>query len=180
MSSPYVGEIRLIAGFVAPKNWRYCDGTLLQISEYDMLFMWIGTTYGGDGETTFALPNMAGRVPLHMGQGVGLSAYSLGAPAGQAAVALTTSAMPGHSHTPGAANLQGMTRYPIAGESILASAANPANQFYSPGPLTTSPGVQLDPASVANAPPGPVVAHQNMTYTMALNYIICVKGIFPA
>ena len=99
MSQPYVGEIRMFAGNFAPLGWALCDGSVLSISENETLFMLIGTTYGGDGASTFALPDLRGRSPLHQGQGGGLSNRVLGEMMGQEQVALQASQMPQHSHT---------------------------------------------------------------------------------
>ena len=99
MSTPYVGEIRMFAGNFAPAGWALCQGQILPISENDVLFNLIGTTYGGDGQSTFALPNLASRVPVHMGNGGG-SSYVIGQIAGEESVTLTTSQIPAHTHTP--------------------------------------------------------------------------------
>ena len=97
MSSPYVGEIRMFAGNFAPAGWAFCDGSLQPISENETLFNLIGTTYGGDGQETFALPNLSGRIPIHAGQGPGLSqTYTIGEAAGVESVTLTTSQIPAH------------------------------------------------------------------------------------
>src|SRR6478736_5724856 len=96
---PFVGEIRLFAGTFAPKGWAFCNGQLMSISQNTALFSLLGTTYGGDGKTTFALPDLQGRLPMHFGQGPGLSNRDLGEKAGSETVALTTSQMPLHGHT---------------------------------------------------------------------------------
>src|SRR5579885_1821308 len=99
MSSPYVGEIRMFGGSFAPSGWMTCDGQLLPISEYDTLFNLIGTTYGGDGQSTFALPNLSGRIPLHSGTNPGTgTTYTLGEMAGVSSVTLTTNQIPSHTH----------------------------------------------------------------------------------
>src|SRR5512143_3908889 len=98
MSNPFIGEIRMFGGNFAPAGWAFCDGSLLPISENDALFTLIGTTYGGDGQTTFALPDLRGRLPVHMGTGAGLSSFVIGEAGGVETVTLTTSQMPGHSH----------------------------------------------------------------------------------
>ena len=99
MSNPYVGEIRMFGGNFAPVGWAFCNGQLMSISENHVLFTLIGTTYGGDGQQTFALPNLQSRLPIHMGQGAGLSPYVIGQTAGTSTVTLLTSQMPSHSHT---------------------------------------------------------------------------------
>src|SRR5436853_6609810 len=98
MAQPYVGEIRIFAGNFAPAGWMFCQGQLLPISEYETLFNLIGTTYGGDGQPTFGLPDLQGRAPLHMGQGTGLSAYTIGQNVGTELVTLTTHHMPTQNH----------------------------------------------------------------------------------
>src|SRR5579862_3000625 len=98
MSQPYVGEIRMFAGNFAPSGWMFCEGQLLPISEYETLFNLIGTTYGGDGQSTFALPDLRGRMPNHMGLGSGLSTYILAQTGGVETVTLTTNQIPIHSH----------------------------------------------------------------------------------
>src|SRR6185437_13404806 len=99
MSSPYVGEIRMFAGNFAPVGWALCAGQLIAISQNETLFQLIGTTYGGDGESTFALPNLQSRVPIHMGTGPGLSPYVIGQSGGNESVTLTTQQIPSHTHT---------------------------------------------------------------------------------
>src|SRR6266478_4251251 len=99
MSSPFIGEIRMFAGNFAPVGWAFCNGALMAIAENDALFNLIGTTYGGDGQTTFALPDLQSRVPIHMGQGSGLSNYVIGEKAGVESVTLTTNQIPIHTHS---------------------------------------------------------------------------------
>src|ERR1700755_2878981 len=99
MAQPYVGEIRIFAGNFAPAGWMFCEGELLPISEYETLFNLIGTTYGGDGQETFALPDLQGRAPMHAGQGPGISQnYTLGEQGGVETVTLTTQQIPNHNH----------------------------------------------------------------------------------
>ena len=110
MSQPYVGQIMIFGGNFAPAGWMLCAGQLLPISEFDTLFNLIGTTYGGDGEQTFGLPNLQGRVPVHMGQGAGLSSYIIGEAAGTESVTLTTQQIPVHNHLAVAANAAGNSK----------------------------------------------------------------------
>src|SRR5215213_7415071 len=98
MSNPYIGEIRMFGGNFPPSGWAFCDGQLLPISENDALFNLIGTTYGGDGESTFALPDLRGRTPVHTGTGPGLSPYTMGEGGGVESVTLTTQQIPTHNH----------------------------------------------------------------------------------
>src|SRR5512143_818219 len=107
MGSPYVGEIRMFGGNYAPVGWAFCNGAIMPISENETLFNLIGTTYGGDGQTTFALPDLRGRLPLHMGQGGGLSNYVIGQQGGVETVILTTQQIPARSHVPQAVSVSG-------------------------------------------------------------------------
>ena len=125
MSEPFVGEIKMFAGNFAPAGWMICAGQLLPISEYDTLFNLIGTTYGGDGQQDFALPNLQGRVPIHAGQGAGLSNYTLGETGGVEQVTLSTQHIPIHSHVPLASSAAGTSDDPAGG----VWAASSAKQF---------------------------------------------------
>src|SRR5438477_11818524 len=108
MAQPYVGEIRMFAGNFAPAGWMFCEGQLLPISEYETLFQLIGTTYGGDGQSTFALPDLQGRVPVHMGQGPSISQnYQIGEAAGTEYATITTQSMATHNHNAEARNADG-------------------------------------------------------------------------
>src|ERR1051326_9142192 len=131
MGTPYVGEIRMFAGNFAPAGWAFCQGQTLPISENDVLFTLIGTTYGGDGETTFNLPNLSSRLPVHMGTGGG-SSYIIGQAAGVESVTLTTSQIPAHSHPPGCLSTGGGQSEPTGGFWAQTSAAPYAN--VPPGP----------------------------------------------
>ncbi len=168
MSSPYIGEIRMFGGNFAPAGWMFCDGSILAISEYETLFNLIGTTYGGDGQSTFALPDLRGRVPVHMGQGAGLSAYTIGQMGGQEMVTLTTSQMPAHSHVPQANTGMGSQTSP-AGNVW----ANSTNLPYS----ASAPSAAMDPAAVGMA--GGSQPHDNMVPYLCISFIISLFGIFP-
>src|SRR5215210_2306617 len=114
MSDPYIGEIRMFGGSFAPAGWAFCDGQLIPISENDALFILLGTMYGGDGQSTFGLPDLRGRVPLHMGQGPGISQnYTIGEDAGVESVSLTTNQIPNHSHPLVASNVTGTSKDPV-------------------------------------------------------------------
>ena len=169
MAQPYIGEIRMFAGSFAPAGWAFCDGQLIPISENDALFALIGTTYGGDGEETFALPNLQSRVPIHQGQGPGLSNYVLAESGGVEEVTLTTNQIPAHAHTPLGAN--------------TASSDNPANNFwanstlgkpYTPGP----PSVQMNANTIL--PTGGSQPHDNMIPFLVVSYIISLYGVYPS
>ena len=165
MGQPYIGEIRIFGGNFAPAGWAFCDGQLMPISENDALFTLIGTTYGGDGQETFALPNLQSRVPVHMDQGNG---YPLGQMAGVESVTLTTQQIPVHTH-------------PWLASEAAASALVPAGnmpaeatkRFY----LNATPSTPM--AANAVLPSGGSQPHDNMQPYLVLNFIISLFGIFP-
>jgi microcystin-dependent protein len=165
MSSPYVGEIRMFAGNFAPAGWAFCNGALVAISENDTLFNLIGTTYGGDGQSTFGLPNLQGRAPVHVGSG-----FVLGQMAGTESVTLTTQQLPVHTH-PMTASADAANQ--ITGNNgVLASPVSLATYFASP------PDAALNPAAVL--PVGGNQPHENMQPYLAINFIISLFGIFPS
>lgn len=173
MTSPFVAEIRMFAGNFAPTGWATCDGQLLPISQNTALFSLLGTFYGGDGKSTFALPNLQGSVPLHQGQGAGLSEYFLGQTGGAQFVTLLESEMPAHTHNIMVSNQQGDVQGPTPDTAI----ARPANSTpFVPGspvpPLTPMAFQQL---SVAGAS----LPHNNMMPYLTLTFIIAMQGIFP-
>ncbi len=167
MASPFIGEIRLFGGNFAPRAWAFCDGALMSIAQNSALFNLIGTTYGGDGVNTFALPDLRGRIPVHQGTGADGISYPLGQMAGVESVTLTVNQMPTHSHVPiGAAN--GGQTTPIGntyggGQDLFSTAA---------------PSVQLLPTTVANA--GGSQPHSNLMPSLCVTYIIALEGIFPS
>lgn len=168
MSNQYVGEIRMFGGNYAPVGWAFCNGQLLSISENDALFALIGTTYGGDGVTTFALPDLRGRVPV--GQGVlGGTNFVLGQRAGTENVTLTTSQLPMHTHTVNANQGAGTT-------------GNPSNAFWAQSTLnqyaTADPNAAMSPQAIQSA--GGSQPHENMMPTLTLSYIIALYGIYPS
>jgi microcystin-dependent protein len=166
MAQPYVGEIRMFAGNFAPAGWMFCSGQLLPISENETLFALIGTTYGGDGQSTFALPNMQSRVPIHMG--TGLSTYQLAETGGVETVTLTTNQIPIHAHPPLASN---------AGTADTPNnnywAASTLGKPYTPAP----PAVQMNTGTIS--PAGGSQPHENMIPFLCVSYIISLFGIFP-
>jgi microcystin-dependent protein len=170
MSDPFVGEIRMFAGNFAPVGWAFCDGQLLPISENDVLFQLIGTTYGGDGQETFALPDLRGRLPIHMGQGPGLSNRIIGEEGGTEAVTLTVQQIPVHTHATVLSNGAGSESTPAG--NVLA--ASPNVRLYRPGSATTA----LHPASVG--PAGGSQPHDNLMPFLCVNFIISLFGIFPS
>ena len=170
MAQPYVGEIRMFGGNFAPAGWMFCNGQLLPISENETLFQLIGTTYGGDGQATFALPNLQSRIPIHMGTGSGLSSYQLAEMGGTEQVTLTTNQIPIHTHPPLASDAGGTADSP--GNSFWA--ASSLGKPYIAGP----PGVQMNPQSIS--PTGGSQPHDNMMPFLCVSYIISLFGIFPS
>jgi len=163
MAQPYVGEIRLFAGNFAPAGWAFCDGSLHAISENETLFQLIGTTYGGDGQSTFALPDLRGRIPLHQG-----NAYVIGETGGAETVTLTASAIPTHTHA-------------LMASADPASARVPTNAVFGRGPgaiyASEFTGVALAAQSVSAV--GGSQPHDNFQPYLCMNYIISLFGIFP-
>ncbi len=170
MADPFVAEIRIFPFSYAPRGWAFCDGQLLPISQNTALFALLGTTYGGDGKSTFALPNLQGRAPMHPGQGVGLSLHQLGEAGGHETVALSESALPAHSHAMMAQSAAANSRSP-AGRTL----AHPAR-----GMTYAPPSANLAPlANDALAPAGGQAAHNNMMPYLTLYFCIALQGVFP-
>jgi len=174
MSEPFVGEIKMFAGNYAPVGWALCDGQLVSVSEYDALFSLLGTTYGGDGQTTFGLPDLRGRVPVHMGQGPGLSSRVIGARGGAESVTLTVQQIPSHTHQarciPGTGDQQSPQNH------VWAQAAIAGTNLYSnlPPSLTMK---STPTAAIGNT--GGSQEHDNLIPYQVLNYIIALTGIYP-
>jgi microcystin-dependent protein len=177
MADSYIGEIRMFAGNYAPVDWHLCDGSLLAISQYQVLYALIGTTYGGDGMNTFALPDLRGRVPVSTGQGPGLSNYVLGQPFGTENVTLTAATMPTHNH-PFNATSTGATSLKPTPSGSMTLATSPSNTYlYAKQTTPPIPVVQLAPTDVGAA--GGNVSHTNIMPVLAINYIIALTGIYP-
>jgi microcystin-dependent protein len=170
MAQPYVGEIRMFAGNFPPNGWMFCDGNTLPISENETLFQLIGTTYGGDGESTFNLPDLRGRVPIHQGTGSSGTNYQMGEMSGVETVTLTTQQMPQHNHALTATQTAGTQANP--GGNILSNSQGP--QPY----LQENPDGQLNGQAIQ--PTGGSQPHENMQPYLGLNYIISPFGIFPS
>lgn len=171
MADPYIGEIRIFGGTFAPVGWMFCDGSLLSISQYDTLFSLIGTTYGGDGQTTFALPDLRGRFPIHQGQGPGLSARTLGEAAGSETVTLQISQIPSHNHIPVANTAAGNSNDP----NSMYWASSGSVQQYLPGDQANT---NLNTGAISNT--GNSLAHNNIQPYQVLNFIIATEGIYPS
>ena len=172
MSDPFVAEIRVVGFNFAPTGWAQCDGQILPLSQNTALFSLLGTTYGGDGKSTFALPNLQGSVPIHHGQGAGLSQYDLGQAAGAQTTTLLSSEMPVHTHQ---------------GRASIDDA-----QFQAPAPdrelATSNPGFAYqsnDSANLVSTHPqelgvaGGSLPHNNMPPVLVVNFIIALQGVFP-
>jgi microcystin-dependent protein len=165
MAQPYVGEIRMFAGNFAPAGWMFCEGQLLPISEYETLFNLIGTTYGGDGQSTFALPDLRGRIPLHFGGG-----FTLAETGGAEEVTLTVPQMPGHSHPLMATTTNASD--PNASGNVLAQAT-----LFFPY-ININPTAPMDPASVSST--GGSQPHNNFQPYLCVDFIVSLFGIFPS
>lgn len=168
MAQPYVGEIRMFAGNFAPNGWMFCSGQLLPISENETLFQLIGTTYGGDGESTFALPDLQSRVPLHQGTGPDGISYTLGEMAGTEQVTLTTQQIPNHTHPWLASSGNANTPEPVGGVPAVAQ-----GDFYTTAITPSAMNVQ------SISPAGGSQPHENTQPFLCINYIISLFGIFP-
>jgi microcystin-dependent protein len=174
MGQPYVGEIRMFAGNFAPNGWMFCEGQTLPIAENEVLFQLIGTTYGGDGEETFNLPNLASRVPIHMGTGPDGTTYQIGEMAGTEQETLTVQQIPNHNHSVLVTNAAGV--------------ASPSNALFAVSNSTQSgtfvyngdddPGTTLNPATLS--PAGGSQPHENTQPFLCINFIISLFGVFPS
>jgi microcystin-dependent protein len=172
MSNPFVAEIRIFAGNFAPTGWALCNGQLMPISQNTALFSLLGTTYGGDGKSTFALPDLQGMAPMNQGQGPGLSDRFLGESSGSPSVTLLTTEMPAHQHQAQAGG---------AGDQV-----SPTNNSWgtlgttrTPPPLyATTANAQMSPFALSIA--GSSLPHNNMSPYLCLTFIIALQGVFPA
>jgi microcystin-dependent protein len=169
MGQPYVGEIRMFGGNFAPNGWMFCEGQQLAIAQNDVLFQLIGTTYGGDGQQTFNLPNLASRVPIHMGTGPSGTAYQIGEMAGTEQETLTVQQIPIHSHVMAAS-----TDVPTTSSPATNVTGQAATKIYRAG----APSVTLHPQSIA--PTGGSQPHENCQPFLVINFIISLFGIFPS
>lgn len=165
MAQPYVGEIRMFAGNFAPAGWMFCEGQLLPISENETLFQLIGTTYGGDGESTFALPDLRGRLPIHQGNG-----FILAETGGAEEITLTVSQIPAHSHPALATNNNGQQSSP--GTQVLGRVTG--TDIYG----ADSPFVNMAPSTIS--PVGGSQPHTNFQPYLCVDFIISLFGIFPS
>jgi len=175
MSEPFLGEIRMFAGNFAPRGWAFCNGQVLSIAQNTALFSLLGTTYGGNGQTTFALPNLQGRLPMHWGTGAGLTPRTLGEMSGTESVTLLSTQMPAHNHAMEASSNQGDQFSPqgnVNAVLVNSSTQQPEN-MYSAAPNTT-----MAPQSVGLA--GGSQPHDNMSPFLCFSFIIALEGIYPS
>ena len=173
MSDQFVAEVRIFPFNFAPTGWALCNGQLMPISQNTALFSLLGTTYGGDGKSNFALPNLQGSAPMQAGQGPGLSLRDLGEIGGEQTVTLLQTEMPAHSHTVQAAAGSGLSD-PTA--NVWASGAKGFGNVYSPSAQATN--VQMSPFATSIS--GGNLPHNNMMPYLCLTFIIALQGVFPA
>ncbi|VAX26459.1 Microcystin dependent protein [hydrothermal vent metagenome] len=170
MSEPFVGEMRMFAGNFAPRSWAFCDGQLLAVSQNDALFSLLGTIYGGDGRTTFGLPDLRGRLPMHAGAGPGLSSRRLGAKSGSEKVTVTVNDLASHGHALQGSTANGSDTNPsgnvLAGSTVI-------EPYYNGSPTTEMAG-----ASVSTA--GGSQSHTNLMPFLCIHFIIALFGIYPS
>ncbi|MCM2357375.1 MAG: tail fiber protein [Geobacteraceae bacterium] len=183
MSDPILGEIRMFGGYYAPQDWHLCDGSQLPISSNEALYSLIGTTYGGDGTSNFALPDLRGRLPIGQGQGTGLTPRVLAQSGGREAAPLAVSQMPAHTHAANAVSTAGTQTNPQGGVcaatvNATTSPAAAVNQYIQRSEIKpTDKTGEMDPLAIGAA--GGSVSHANMMPYLTLNFIICVNGIYP-
>ena len=176
MTEPFTGEIRMFAGNFAPRGWAFCDGQLLAVSQNDALFSLFGTIYGGDGRTTFGLPDCRGRIPLHQGTGPGLSNRRLGAKGGAENVTLTVNQLSSHSHD-AMANTNTANYPDLPGRMLAATDAAAGDQFYKQA--SQSPTIKdMAPTMVGNT--GGSRSHTNLMPSLCVNFIVSLFGIYPS
>jgi len=162
MAEPFLGEVKIISWNFPPKGWSFCNGQLLPINQNQALFSILGTTYGGDGRVTFALPNLQGRSPVHVGDGI-----TLGELGGETAHTLNISELPAHNHVP-------------VGSSAPPTLPSAAGNLWSPSPslYNSTPNNAMNPACIT--PTGGSQPHENMSPYLVLNFVIALQGIFPS
>ncbi|WP_426756414.1 phage tail protein [Myxococcus sp. Y35] len=172
MSEPFIGQIMMFAGNFPPRGWAFCQGQLLSIAQNTALFSILGTTYGGNGQTTFALPDLRGRYPMQPGQGPGLSPRTLGEQGGSETVTLLANQMPAHNHSLNVSSQQGDTETPVG--TVLAADNNATILNYRAAPIDGT----MNPAAIGAA--GGSQPHNNMSPFLCINFIIALEGIYPS
>ncbi len=179
--TPIIGEIRAFAGTFAPVGWALCNGNLLSIAEYETLYTLLGTTYGGDGQTSFGLPNLCGRTILSQGQGPGLSNRPLGSAAGTEGVSLTSAQLGSHSHSVMESNSPANAHSPAntyLANPVSTTTTSNTELLYLPSSSTSISIIPLDPTTVGAA--GGNLPHENRMPFVAITYIIATQGIYPS
>lgn len=171
MSEPYVGEIRMFAGTFAPRGWAYCDGQLLAVSQNDVLFSLLGTIYGGDGRTTFGLPDLRSRIPLHQGTGPGLSPRRLGSRGGSESETLTANQLPSHSHDFHASSSSSTEEVPVG--RVVADTTQTGLRYLN----NSTPDSNFSSAAIDNT--GGSQRHTNLMPSLCIHYIVALMGIYP-
>ncbi len=169
MSEPFIAEIRIFAGNFAPRGWAFCNGQLLPVTQNTALFSLIGTTYGGDGRTTTALPNLKGCVPMHPGRGTGLTARRLGQRGGTETVTLSEAQMPGHNHT-------------MIGDQQDAASTDPTGRRLAKADedIYAPPGILAAMSAQSMLNTGGGGSHNNMQPFLTMNFIIALQGLYPS
>ncbi len=174
MATPFVAEIRMFAGNFAPRGNALCNGQLLAIAQNTALFSLVGTTYGGNGQTNFGLPNLQSRAPMHFGQGPGLSLRFLGEQSGEETVTLLTTQMPGHTHQANGTSTAGGQTSPAGATWGTVLSGRTAAPLYAPAPADVSMNQNALGLTGGNQP------HENMPPFLAINFIIALQGVFPS
>ncbi len=180
MSNPMIGEIRIFAGNFAPRDWAFCEGQLLSIAQYQSLFSLLGTMYGGDGRTSFGLPDLRGRVPIHSGQGPGLSSYQQGQKGGVESVTLAAQQIPAHTHTVSATAkaVAGGGNQSAPGDHTWAADPRGATNIYSDA--TPDTDMKAGSVEVTAENTGGSQAHENRSPYLPVKFIIALEGIYPS
>jgi microcystin-dependent protein len=176
MANPFLGEILMFAGNFAPRNYATCDGQLLSIAQNTALFSLLGTSYGGNGTTNFSLPDYRGRVPINMGQGNGLSPYTIGEVVGTETVTLLSAEMPIHNHGASVTNAAANSSTP--GAHLPATLSSPWTGYWVQNANKTGSPIAISPTALE--PRGGSQAHENRMPVMAINFVIALAGIFPS
>ena len=168
MSEPFLAEVRIVGFNFAPRGWAFCDGQILPINQNQSLYSLLGTTYGGDGRTSFALPDLRSRVPIHVGNG-----FRLGQKSGEETVTIDINAMPGHTHSISAAQPPGANPVPIPNDKVMAQAPATDPIYWDATDL-----VNMNSQSIANNGGGQ--SHENMQPFLTLSFCIALRGVFPS
>lgn len=178
MAEAFLGEIRMVGWNFAANGWALCNGQLMPISQYSALFSLLGTTYGGDGRQTFALPNLQGRVPIHQGTGLGLSPYTIGQASGSENITLLPAQMPQHNHLVGVSNQQGSVADPTNATLAQGNSGSSRSPVAVSDYVSTAATGALAPGTISMT--GGSQPHSNIQPYLCINFIIALVGIFPS